>query len=79
MNLLVDTNIILYLFSGDARVAEFLQGQVLYLSFITELELLGYPGLTQNEEKTIREFLEECVIIDINRQIKDEAIQLRKK
>ena len=39
-SLLVDTNIALYLLAGDERVAELLHGRDLFLSFITELELL---------------------------------------
>jgi len=79
MNLLIDTNIALYLFMGDEQVGKFLQGQILYVSFVTELELLGYPNLTPGEEKIIRQFLNECIIIDINKEIKDKAILLKKR
>ena len=47
MNILIDTNIALYLFGGDEQVAGVLDGQVVYVSFVTELELLGYPGMTE--------------------------------
>jgi predicted nucleic acid-binding protein len=42
-NLLLDTNIFLYLLGGDETIAETLNGKNIYVSFITELELLGYP------------------------------------
>lgn len=74
----IDTNIIVYLLNGDDTLATFLQGQTVYVSFITQLELLGYQGLTKDEEEKIENFLESCVIIDINPSIKKEVIKLRK-
>ena len=79
MNLLVDTNIILYLLHGDQRVKELLDGENIHLSFITELELLSYPELSDSEEKEIIVLLEMSVIHDINSQVKKNCIQLRKK
>lgn len=40
-SLLIDTNIALYLLNGDNTIAELLDGKDVYLSFISELELLG--------------------------------------
>lgn len=37
---LIDTNIALYLLSGNKTIANILDGADLYLSFISELELL---------------------------------------
>ena len=75
----IDTNIIVYLLDGDDTLATFLQGQTVYVSFSTQLELLGYQGLSSDEEKKIESFLESCVIIDINPSIKKEVIKLRKR
>lgn len=79
MNILIDTNIALYLLGGDSRIGEMLEGEVVHVSFISELELLGYPGINDKEEKLIRDLLEDCVIIDINNQIKNKTIQFRRK
>ena len=79
MNILIDTNIALYLLGGDSRIAEVLEGQVVHVSFVTELELLGYPGISNEEEKLIHDFLDDCVIIDVNNQIKDGTVQFRRK
>jgi predicted nucleic acid-binding protein len=43
----VDTNIILYLLSGDITLAELLNGKQIYISFITQLELLSYSKSTR--------------------------------
>ncbi|MGB3774365.1 MAG: hypothetical protein WA951_03840 [Leeuwenhoekiella sp.] len=45
----LDTNIVLYLLSGDATIADFLNNKTVYLSFITELELLGYKDISAEE------------------------------
>lgn len=75
----IDTNIIVYLLNGDDTLASFLQGRTVYVSFITELELLGYKKLKANEEKLIEDFLDNCIIIDINPTIKREVIKLKRK
>ncbi len=75
----IDTNIAIYLLAGDTSLAEILNQKRLYLSFITQLELLGYQGLTMHQEQQIEYMLENCVIIDINNKIKQEVINLRRK
>jgi predicted nucleic acid-binding protein len=40
--ILVDTNIFLYLLKGSDALENVLQGKEIYLSFITELELVGF-------------------------------------
>jgi predicted nucleic acid-binding protein len=76
---LVDTNIVLYLLAGDKRLADILNDQVIFISFITELELLGFRGLTKQSDKIIKEFISECTILDINKEIKNNTLELRKK
>ncbi|MEP6712893.1 MAG: type II toxin-antitoxin system VapC family toxin [Ferruginibacter sp.] len=77
--LVLDTNIVLYLLAGDKTVAEFLQGKQGYISFITELELIGYHEITTKELQQVRNFLEDCTIIELNEEIKSIYINLRKK
>jgi predicted nucleic acid-binding protein len=77
--ILVDTNIILYLLDGSDTLAEVLQGKDLYISFITELELIGYKGNTVKQEKQIAELLNDCSIISMNKPIKEKYIEIRKK
>jgi len=75
----VDTNIILYLLGGDKTIAELLNGKQIYISFITQLELLGYSKSTKKDLKIIQELIDQCVIIDINDEIKDMVIDLKRK
>jgi len=78
-SLLLDTNIILYLLSGDTDLSDLLYKRKLYVSFITQLELLGYSELTEKSKKVISGFLNECVVIDINSSIKEKTIDIRQK
>ncbi|SFU08186.1 hypothetical protein SAMN04489724_3782 [Algoriphagus locisalis] len=77
-NLLLDTNIILYLLSGDPIVADFLSKKTVFVSFITELELLGYDGLTPEGLKIVENLLDDTTIIDLNSSIKKHVVKLRK-
>jgi len=79
INLLTDTNIILYLLGGDKDLVGILSGRIVHLSFINELELLSFPQLSTDDTQIIREFLKETIIIDINESIKANTIHLRTK
>ena len=78
-SLFVDTNILLYLISGDETIAELLNGKHIYISFITELELLGYKELGESDLRVIQKLIQEATIIDINAAIKAEVISLRRQ
>lgn len=77
-SLFVDSNVILYLISGDDTIAELLNEKHVFISFITELELLGFKDLSEKESKKIQEFIDESTVIDINSKIKKLVISLRK-
>ena len=46
---------------------------------ITELELLGFPGISSKESEVIEKFLSECKIIGVTQDIKNQTILLRQK
>ncbi|HEU5289191.1 MAG TPA: type II toxin-antitoxin system VapC family toxin [Cyclobacteriaceae bacterium] len=76
---LLDTNIVLYLLRGDKDIPSLIKGSDIYLSFITEMELLSFPGLTQEEKSKIESLLENVFVADFNSEIKKTAIRLRSK
>ncbi len=49
----------------------------IFLSFITQLELLGSRNISDEDKVKINQFLAECTIIDITQGIKEFAISLR--
>ena len=77
-NFLLDTNVVLYILGSKIKSSELPEGDF-YISFITELELLSYPELSLEEELKIKEFLGEMAVIDIDEDIKEACINLRKK
>lgn len=76
---LLDTNIILYILSGDKIIANYLRNKILYTSIICEIELFSYKSISLNEEKKIEKFLSKFRIISIDQSVKELSIQLRKR
>ena len=76
-SLLIDTNIALYLLNGDTTIAELLNGRDIHVSFITELELLGFQGITKEDALFVKDFLDSCIIVDLNQAIKSITINLK--
>lgn len=77
-SIFLDTNIVLYLLSGEKTIADLLNNKMIFISFITELELLGYKDIDSNELVKIESFLSDSTIIDMNSEIKKITIGLRK-
>ena len=78
-SLLLDTNVILYFLSGDRTLIPILSEKNLFVSFITQLELLSYKEITKTDIKNISKFLAECTIIDINTHIKESTVNIKRK
>ena len=77
-SLLLDTNTVLYLLGGDETLAEFLNGKKLYISIISELELLSYKHLTAKDVKALTAFISELKVENISQEIKNASIEIRK-
>lgn len=77
MKLLLDTNAVLYYLQDSmpeiggspARMA---------VSIVSEIELLGFHGLSTEEERSIRGFLSVAKILPLDHPTKEEAITLRR-
>jgi predicted nucleic acid-binding protein len=76
--LFLDTNILLYYLKGDEALSSIFRGRTLALPFITEMELLSYSKITEEEETKIKELFKECVIVEMVDAIKKKAIETRK-
>lgn len=77
--LIVDTNIVLYFLKGNTDVTRFFADYQIVISFITELELLSLSTISPADEQTIRAFISLTRIIDINSDIKANAISVRRQ
>ncbi len=76
MRALLDTNAVIYLQKG--MLAKPLPRGCYFISVITEMELLSFHGLSNEQERWLRRFIDAVGLIDINRNIKNRAIELRK-
>jgi predicted nucleic acid-binding protein len=75
---LLDTNAILYILAGDETLADFLFKKELIISIITEMELLSYKNITSKEQETIKNFISDFTIINIDEKIKLNTIEVKK-
>ncbi len=74
-----DTNPLIYLLDGRAEVADFLDGKQVWISLITELELFGKKGLSEQEINAISGLIDNCFVAEINSQVKILTKQLLQK
>ncbi|HRR87668.1 MAG TPA: type II toxin-antitoxin system VapC family toxin [Phycisphaerae bacterium] len=72
----LDTNILIYLLEG--RLQDELPGSGLCLSVITEIELLSYSRLTEDQKARIQDMVTRLTVIGLTPQVKEAAIQLRR-
>ena len=76
MSAVSDSNVALYHLRDE--LAEPLPKQDVLISVVTEIELLGYPGIGIEEEVGIRALLVNFEIIPLDERVKDETIRLRR-
>ena len=79
LDLAVDTNIFVYLTSGNKNVHRAVQGNNLFVSFITEMELLSWPAASSRELQLIKQLMSQCKIISLNDEAKKIAIDIRRR
>jgi predicted nucleic acid-binding protein len=78
-SIVVDTSFIINLFNGVTEVQELITNRNLFVSVISEIEILSFPNLKASDKILIRNFLSECYIVDIEPAIKDITIEIRAK
>jgi len=77
-SVLLDTNIVLYFLNGEETLIPLLEEKNIFLSFISQLELLGSKNINPGDLIKIKSFIEECTVIDITPGIKETAILIRR-
>jgi len=79
INLVIDTNIIINLAEGKSGVDNYLKGNQLYVSTITEIELLGWHKIKEAEKRFFNNLLKECKLINLSTEIKNLTIRSQAK
>ncbi len=77
ITIVLDTNIILLQLGG--RLAEEIPRGRFFVWAISEIELLSYHSLSNDEESLVGQFLSEMTIVDLNAAVKAETIRIRKE
>ena len=75
---LVDTNVLIYFQKGIIGIDKILDQKNIYISYITEMELLSFPKLSIEQLRSVKKLLDDCFIIDMNKEIKELAIDLKR-
>ncbi len=80
---LLDTNMVIGLLKAHVPAVNLAEAEGLDISRaatsqISRMELLGFPGLTGEEEASIRDFLANCRVIGLEDAIELKAIELRR-
>lgn len=82
--LLLDTNFAIGLLKGNETVQDVLQNRPISIqdctySFITRIELLGFPAITAAEIKSIEKLLSAMNYVSMSPVIEDATIQIRRQ
>jgi predicted nucleic acid-binding protein len=75
---LADTNTLIYFFNNHPKALKALDGNEIFVSAITEIELLSFHGLDTDSINAIKEFLKDCSVIEIIPKIRDLTINLKR-
>lgn len=76
-NILLDTNILLYFLAGDKEVRKFFFDYDPVISFITELEVLSSPQLSDDDKANIHHLLSGINILNYDDKYKQAIIDIR--
>lgn len=78
IDFIADTNFLIYVHEGNEAIVPFLDYDF-GVSFVSEIELLGFKGITEEQEHKLTQLLNDCFCLDWNNRIKQQTIELRKK
>ena len=78
IDFIADSNFLIYLHEGNDIVEPFLKYNF-GISFISEIELLGFYDISKSDEIKLKLLLNDCFQIEWNSKIKDQTILLKRK
>ncbi len=77
IDFIADTNFLIYIHEGNVNTRPFLKYNF-GISFISEIELLGFKGITHSEESKLKSIIQDCFQPQWNNLIIDQTIQLKR-
>ena len=79
IDLVVDTNILINLAEGKPGADHYLTDNKLFISVITEIELLGWHKISAPHKIFFNELLKDCKIVELMPDIKKITIELKQQ
>jgi predicted nucleic acid-binding protein len=76
--LVVDTNILIYLTSGNPDIAKLVRGKQIAISVITEMEVRSWPALSKADNAILDKMLSQFRIVQLHDDLKNAAIEIRR-
>lgn len=73
---ILDTNVLIY--HADGKLENRLAGSDYGISILSEIEVLGYGGLSADAEVALKSLISTVLVVPIDEAVKDEAIRLRR-
>lgn len=77
--LLADTNIFINISEGKIDLSNYLDDKDIFISVITEIELLGFKNISIEEISFYKTIIDACFSLEIIPEIKEITISLKKK
>jgi predicted nucleic acid-binding protein len=77
IDFIADTNFLIYIHEGNVSTRPFLKYNF-GISFISEIELLGYTGISISEEIKLKSIIQNCFQTNWNNLMIDQTIQLKR-
>jgi len=76
--LLLDTNVVIFALQGSANINSLITNQRLFLSSVTEIELLSWPLAKSQYLRLVKDFVALSTLIEYFSSLKDQVIQFRR-
>ncbi|MFD1257607.1 type II toxin-antitoxin system VapC family toxin [Mucilaginibacter terrae] len=78
-NIVIDTLLVINLFNGIEQILPLITSRNLYVSVISEIEVLSFPNLTKHDKSLLKDFSGNCYLINLDSPINDITINIRAK
>lgn len=78
-DILIDTNICIYLLNGDLVLGDLVQDETIFISAITEIELYAFCGNDADPLIALDNFIKLVNIINFGEAIKENTIIIRRE
>ncbi len=78
IDILIDTNICIYLLNGDLVLGDLVQDQIIYISVITEMDLYAYSSNSPEAVIALDNFMQLVNLINFDNSIKTATIAIRR-